>query len=625
MKDPMFDSRDPRYKTPYGAVACGAEITVALRPLPAEGFLDATLLLRAEFAEERREIPLVPSGTEEGRPIFSAAYSAPDQPELLWYLFRLRWEDGQVLFLGREGLCSQEERAVPWQQTVYEAALPTPGWFGRGVTYQIFPDRFRRVGTPRLSGLLGRRVFHPDWEESTAFMGRRDGQTQNEDYFGGNLAGVEEKLPYLHALGVSTLYLCPIFEADSNHRYNTGDYEAIDPMLGTEEDFRRLCGKAKALGIHVMLDGVFNHTGSNSRYFNAQGAYPEPGAAQSKDSPYYPWYTFQKWPGQYDSWWGVHTLPAVNEDHPGYLSYIVEDGQSIVRRWLRAGADAWRLDVADELPDAFIARVRAVLMEEKPEGILVGEVWEDGSNKISYGRRRKYLLGRECHGLMNYPFRAAALAYLLGGPGEDFQEAMETLRENYPPDAFYSAMNLLGTHDTPRVLTLLGTHPHEPPDSRMERASYRMSPAQRRRGLALLRVGAVLLYTFPGSPTVYYGDEAGMEGFEDPFNRGPYPWGREDKALQAHYARLGRLRRERPSLQSGSLRWMHSKRSLLSYAREEGGETTLVILNAGDAPARLSLPWPDRPAADALSGARFQPVDGGFSLEVPPLTGMVLL
>ena len=201
--------------------------------------------------------------------------------------------------------------------------------------------------------------------------------------------------------GVSTLYLCPIFESDSNHRYNTGDYDKIDPMLGTEEDFTRLCTKAHALGIHVMLDGVFNHTGNNSRYFNALGSYPSLGAAQSKESPYYPWYNFQEWPHRYDCWWGIHTLPAVNESHPEYIDFIIEGKDAVIRRWLRAGADAWRLDVADELPDEFIARIRRVMMEEKAESFLLGEVWEDGSNKIAYSKRRKYLLGRETHGLMN--------------------------------------------------------------------------------------------------------------------------------------------------------------------------------------------------------------------------------
>lgn len=283
-----------------------------------------------------------------------------------------------------------------------------------------------------------------------------DGEIRNRDFFGGSLAGITSKLDDLARLGVTTVYLCPIFESASNHRYNTADYTHIDPMLGTKKDFDILCRQARERGIHILLDGVFNHTGSQSIYFNADGYYPSEGAAQSQDSPYYDWYSFHPWPQDYDSWWGIHTLPAVREECPSYVDYIIDHPDSIVRRWVRLGASGWRLDVADELPDWFIAKIRTALEETDPEGILIGEVWEDGSNKIAYSQRRRYLLGSECHGLMNYPFRTALLAYLQGGGAEDFQNAMETIRENYPPAAFYSAMNFLGTHDTPRILTVLG-------------------------------------------------------------------------------------------------------------------------------------------------------------------------
>lgn len=625
MPHAIFDSRDPRCKEPFGAVSCGTKISLTLCPPLAEGFLNCTLLLQSEFTERHWEVPLPSLGVEDNCLIFSGIYPAPDLPDLIWYTFRFCRQDGQILFLGKNGLFLQADEAVPWQQTVYDASLSTPSWFGQGVTYQIFPDRFRRANPPRLSGVLGERRFHLDWNEGMNFLAARDGETQNHDYFGGNLAGVEEKLPYLRALGISTIYFCPIFEADSNHRYNTGDYEKIDPMLGAEDDFRRLCEKAHALGIRVMLDGVFNHTGSNSRYFNADGAYSSSGAAQSQDSPYYPWYTFQEWPLQYDSWWGVHTLPAVNENHPDYMDYIIEGENSIIRRWLRAGADAWRLDVADELPDDFIARIRRVMMEEKSESFLLGEVWEDGSNKISYGQRRRYLLGQEVHGLMNYPFRTAALAYLQGGDAASFMDAMETIRENYPPAAFYSGMNLLGTHDTPRILTLLGTFPKEPPAAHAARAVYRMTEKERRRGKKLLCLGAVLLYTFPGSPTIYYGDEAGMEGYEDPFNRGPYPWEQEDTDLLRHFALLGKLRNERISLQSGTLQWLHARGPLMAFLRESSMERTITILNTGREPLALTVPWKGRQAVDALSGRQFFPAGGNLTLEVPPVSGMILI
>ena len=624
MTTDIFDSRNSRYKTPYGAVPCETDISITLRPPRTEGLSDCALLLFEEFADTRREIPLAFEGTEEDRALFRGTYRAPGIPELVWYGFRLRRENGDALWLGTNGLC-EEEDLKPWQQTVFDGSLGTPEWFGRGVTYQIFPDRFHRTFVPDPSGMPGDRSIHRDWGERMDYLPDETGVVCNRDFFGGNLAGVEEKLEYLHGLGVKTIYFCPLFESDSNHRYNTGDYEKIDPMLGTEADFRRLCGKAHALGIRVMLDGVFNHTGSNSRYFNADGAYPDLGAAQSRDSSYYPWYSFRDWPEKYEAWWGIRTLPAVNEMHPEYVDYIIEGKDSIIRRWLRAGADAWRLDVADELPDEFIAKIRRVMMEENPDSFLLGEVWEDGSNKTSYDQRRKYLLGRETHGLMNYPFRVAALAFLQGGRAEDFVESMEIIRENYPRTAFYSGMNMLGTHDTPRILTTLGVKAEDAPKDKTARAEYRMSEEERARGLALLRVGAVLLYAFPGSPTVYYGDETGMEGFEDPFNRGTYPWGQEDRTLQKHFALLGKLRGERVSMQTGELRWLHASGHVLAFVREEDRELTAAILNVGTETAELSFPWPGRLASDAISRQQFVGTQGKLSVRVPGMDCMLLI
>ena len=284
MDIPIFNPRDERDKRPYGAVPCGTSISVTLRPPVQEGFAECTLVLCCEFAGTHQEIPLRPAGTEGGRSLFAGSYDAPAQPELAWYCFRFRRGDGQTAWLGRNGLCGEGE-VVCWQQTVYDDALPTPDWFGRGVTYQIFPDRFRRTFIPDPAGMLGDRVVHQNWDELMDYLPDCNGEIRNRDFFGGSLAGIEEKLDYLHELGVSTLYLCPIFESDSNHRYNTGDYDQVDPMLGTEEDLRRLCARARERGIHVMLDGVFNHTGFVSRYFNGDGFYPEAGAYQSQREP----------------------------------------------------------------------------------------------------------------------------------------------------------------------------------------------------------------------------------------------------------------------------------------------------------------------------------------------------
>ena len=609
-----FDPRDTRCKTPFGAAPCSTEVRFTLFD---DAFCGCELLVYREFAGAEDVCPLPPA--ESG---FAGTYTVPGEGELCWYVFRLTRWDGTLSYLGKNGLRPDRDGAERWQLTVYEDTA-TPDWFGRGVTYQIFPDRFRRTGTPDVSGMVGRRWLHESWDDQPVFRPDEDGQITNRDFFGGSLAGITEKLDYLQSLSVTTLYLNPIFEAASNHRYDTADYRAIDPLLGDEETFRTLCREAHKRGMRVMLDGVFNHTGSRSRYFNADGFYPELGAAQSQDSPYYDWYNFHPWPTDYDAWWGVKTLPAVNEQRPAYRQFIFKGEDSVVRHWLRCGADGWRLDVADELPGDFIAGIRRAIEDEKPDGYLLGEVWEDGSNKVAYSQRRRYLLGRETHGLMNYPLRTALLRWLGGGDAAEFRESMETLRANYPPAAFYGAMNFLGTHDTPRILTLLGAE--HIPAAKEERAAFALSPAQLARGRAKLRLAGMLLYGFPGSPTLFYGDEAGMQGFEDPLNRGTYPWGREDTGLLDFFRALGRLRKERRSLQSGSLTYIYAQGGGLVITREHEGETTMVALNAGDEALTLTLPWPRGTAEDGLTGQRFLAVNGQLRLSLPPLDGVVLI
>ena len=618
----VFDPRDPRYKKPFGAVRLGTEVTLTLRPLAQEQFSGCTLLLYEEFCGRRREIELPPLGRSGD--LFSGSFTAPEAPELIWYAFRFTRRDGGCVWFGRSGY-TDENSVQCWQLTVYDDSRPTPDWFGRGVTYQIFPDRYCRTCLPDPAGMPGHRTVHKAWDEGMVYLPDENGEITNSDFFGGNLLGIVEHLDDLQNLSVSTIYLCPIFESDSNHRYNTGDYLKIDPMLGTEADLRRLCEEAEKRHIRVILDGVFNHTGSNSRYFNADGTYPGAGAAQSPDSPYADWFTFSHWPDQYDAWWGIRTLPAVNESAPAYRDFIFRGPDSVVRHWLRCGVSGWRLDVADELPDDFIAELRQAMDEESPGSLLLGEVWEDGSNKVAYSRRRHYLLGDETHGLMNYPFRTAALAWLTGGDAADFREVMETIRENYPAPAFYSAMNFLGTHDTPRILTLLGVDPETAIATRDQRAAYRLSPAERRRGMARLRLGAALMYAFPGSPTVFYGDEAGMEGFEDPFNRGTYPWGQEDPALLRYYRRLGALRQARLSLQQGSITYLCAEGGLLAFDRQWQQEHTLCVLNAGSQPRELTLPWAEQIATDGLSGQQFFVRDELLHLSVPPVSGLLLI
>ena len=575
---PIFDPRDRRYKTPYGAVPAGTKVDFRLRPRRQLGFSRAVLRARFEMDGDRVCEAAVPwVGTDLGYDCFAGTLDTGDYVGLVWYSFRLERLDGRNMELGE------------YQLTVYDDKETVPDWFGRGVTYQIFPDRFFRTRVPDPAGMVGGRSVHHGWGEEPEYRPNEKGEIRNRDFFGGDLAGIREKLDYLKKMGVETVYLCPIFEAAENHRYGTADYSRIDPMLGDEDDFKALCDGLHKRGMRLMLDGVFNHTGYVSRYFNGDGAYDTVGASQSEDSPYRSWFNFTQWPDKYESWWGIYSLPAVNEADPSYRNFIFGDGDSVVRRWLRAGADGWRLDVADELPDDFVHGIHTAARAEKPDAVVIGEVWEDGSNKIAYGVRRRHILGGHCDGLMNYPFRTALLDWLRGGNAANFKETMETLRENYPPFAYYSAMNALSTHDTLRVLTLLGAGDGYGM-SRQAKSEFRLNEEQRTRAKALLKTGAAVMFCFPGSPTVYYGDEAGMEGFEDPFNRRTFPWGSEDRELTKWFAALGKLRHKLPALRKGQIEYLRAEGGVLAFVRTLDKQRILCAANAGEGEAVLQLP-----------------------------------
>ena len=362
------------------------------------------------------------------------------------------WGTSRIYTVGN-GIAAIQSEGDDWQLTVYDKKFRTPDRFKGGVIYQIFPDRFAFSGTKK-KNVPTDRVLRTDRDGDPYWMPTSDGKVLNNDYFGGDLKGIEKKLGYLKDLGVTCIYLNPIFEAQSNHRYDTADYENIDSLLGTEKDFSSLCKEADKLGIKIILDGVFNHTGDDSKYFNRYGRYPDLGAYQSPDSPYYNWYKFNNWPDDYESWWGIKILPEVNEDNPDFIEYITGKN-GIARKWLRLGASGWRLDVADELPDEFLDKFRKAVKEEKNDALVLGEVWEDASNKSSYGKLRRYLLGEQLDSVMNYPFANAVIDFIRNASAELFASRVMNITENYPKEVLDVLMNHLSTHDTMRAITAL--------------------------------------------------------------------------------------------------------------------------------------------------------------------------
>lgn len=494
-----------------------------------------------------------------------------NQCGLYFYRFEL---DGRGFDCGkmRRGAFSDAKRC--WQITVFESYYQTPAWFKGGIMYQIFPDRFYKSGDIPIAE---HKILRSDWGGTPRYQPNEFGKVLNNDFFGGNLNGIREKLPYLKDLGITTLYLNPIFEAYSNHRYDTGDYMKVDSLLGTSEDFDRLVETAKECGIGIVLDGVFNHTGDDSRYFNRYGRYPEIGAYQSKNSPYADWYSFYEFPEGYESWWGIATLPAVNENSESYQNFILGKN-GVLKNWIKHGIMGWRLDVADEIPDFFLSLLRTSVKEENSDAVIIGEVWEDASNKIAYSVRRKYLQGNELDSVMNYPLKDAIINFMQTGNTTMLRETIFQLIDNYPKQTLDSLMNILSTHDTPRILTVLGNQVCETKEQ-MEVA--RLNDEAKKSAKAKLKMAALLQFTLPGVPCIYYGDEIGMEGDRDPFCRKCYDWENADEDLHTYYRNLGKIRQNdlKEVFSEGVYREIYADAACLVFERKTNSNYVYIFVN----------------------------------------------
>ena len=485
-----------------------------------------------------------------------------------------------------ERLSRADEPYEPIGLTVYEASYQTPDWFKGGVLYQIFVDRFHKGSHP--VPLRSDAKLNPDWENGIPeYPPYRGAPFQNNTFFGGTLWGIAEKLDYFSDLGITALYLSPIFKAFSNHKYDTADYFEIDEMFGGEEAFDHLLKEATARGIRIILDGVFNHTGDDSRYFNKYGKFDDVGAYQSKSSPYFTWYDFESFPDKYRSWWGIDILPSLNTRHPDYRRFVAGE-YGVVRHYLNKGISGWRLDVADELSDELLRDIRRGAREEKRDALILGEVWEDASNKIAYGKLRRYFWGNQLDGVMNYPVGNRIADYLLTGNARPLFATLKRLYSHYPKISSDANMNLLGTHDTERILTKL-SGVQENARSEEELSLARLTQRQYSEAKERLKAAWLLLSTVPGVPTVFYGDEAGMEGYHDPFNRRPYPWGKEDRDLQAFYKKINKLRLcERVYAKGYFLLVENLPQGVIAYSRFEKNQVISTIVNRSDRPVTVN-------------------------------------
>lgn len=567
-----FNSRKIECKSPYGAVKCGEKLSLHF-PIASWVSVDKMYVF-IRLGDVSTPVEMRFEKSENGFSVYTADYVF-DAAGIYYYRFEMRNRDG-VWYYGRgengESVCG--ENLPEWQLTVYKSSYKTPDFAKGNIIYHIFVDRFNRA-----DGVKTKRKYrlHESFSESPEVVSA-DGKYYADDFFGGNFNGIREKLDYLEELGVGIIYLSPIFKAYSNHRYDTGDYLKVDELLGTEDDFKRLLDAAHEKGMKIILDGVFNHSGADSLYFNKFGTYDSLGAYQSKSSPYYDWYYFKKFPDEYACWWGCDNVPDLNKSNKDYRA-LVFGKNGVVEKWQKLGADGWRLDVVDELPIDFVNLLIKKIKSVNKDALVIGEVWEDASTKVSYGELRPYLLGDQLDGTMNYPFMNAIIAYVRDGDEKFFKDTVQSILENYPKETVYCLMNSLGTHDTVRIINALSdVRAHG--WSKTHKLGYKLPDSEYEKAKKKLYLASVLQFTLPGIPSIFYGDEAGLQGFDDPINRRPYPWGSEDKEILAHYRKLGRIRRENRAVFSGGFN-MRDENGLVAYERAGGDDEILIAVNAG--------------------------------------------
>lgn len=611
-----FDSRNSLYREKIGALAEGETLRLKVLLHKDAHVHNVYLIWHNDADENAKEIEMQPTDWLHDYRFYECELML--EAGLYWYSFRYTSDFGEFFVVKTEnslGIVSRESGAS-WQQTVYLKAFTTPDWLDGGIIYQIFPDRFAKSGT-RKSNIPDDRYICEDWSKQPEFRQPKEKLRLGNDYYGGDFKGIEAKLDYIKSLGVNCIYLNPIFEAHSNHRYNTADYLKVDSMLGTEEDLCDLIAAAKGKGIAIILDGVFSHTGDDSIYFNRYGRYDSLGAYQSKESPYYKWFNFTEFPNKYESWWGILTLPETNENDPSFTDFMTGEN-GVLRYWIKKGISGWRLDVADELPDEFLDKVRTAVKAEGEDKFLLGEVWEDASNKISYDKRRRFLGGKQLDSVMNYPFADAIVNFLKGESGETLLNTVLQITENYPPQALRLLMNHIGTHDTERILTRLGRNDDFNSDREWQ-SRYELSKEQYERAVKLLKLAAVLQYTLPGVPSLFYGDEAGITGFGDPFCRATYPWGNENTELLDFYKSLGALRRSTKAFAGGEFVPNDTSDNVISYKRQSKGSSVLIAVNKGNEAAEVNLPNDYQNAKLALGTAELKE-----KLILPPLSFAIL-
>ncbi|PPV12692.1 alpha-glycosidase [Clostridium butyricum] len=557
----MHDSQSIVYRRPFGAVEEGQKVKLSI-DIEKEIVVAIELL---QFDGTKVNMGMEKEYLNSGNYRYSIEIDTEDALGVLGYYFILIDGYDRVYYgnndehLGGIGQI-YTYNPVPYQITIYKKSN-LPEWYKEGIIYQIFVDRFCNgnddgsINNPKKNSFIYGR-----WDDTPVYIKDYQGRTIRWDFYGGNIRGIIKKLDYIKSLGVNIINLSPIFKSSSCHKYDAGDYDIIDEMFGTEEDFKELCEKAKSKDIKIILDGVFSYTSSDSRYFNKAGNYDEIGAYQSPNSKYHNWYKFNRYPYGYECWWGIEGRPNINVMHNSYIDFLVNRDDSIIKKWIDLGASGWRLNVTDELPDEFIEIIRDRLDTLDKETVLIGDVWDDASNKISYSKKRRYLYGKEIQSVTNYPLRESLINFTRGYIKSDkLKKKVMSLYENYPREVFLGNINLIGTSDTERILTVL--------DGNMR----------------CLKIIVALQFTIPGVPLIYYGDETGVTGGKDPDNRKSYPWENEDVDLIGFYKRIAQIRNGQDALKKGDFNIFDTEEDIFAFERVYENERIVVVVNVSNA------------------------------------------
>ena len=560
----IYDSWMESHKKPFGALEIGEVININVEVI--SDVKEIYLILEIN-EETKKEIKM----ENKLNGIFTIDKYKFEKENIYFYYFKsIEGENLQVKYYGKSYDCGEcvefyDINDINKYQITVSKKIETPTWFKEGILYHIFVDRFNKTG--KINNPKKNSFIYANWEDTPMYIKNKKNEVIRWDFHGGNLKGIISKLNYLKSLGISVIYLSPIFKSQSNHKYDTGDYKTIDPMFGDEEIFKELIYKAGKKGINIILDGVFSHTGDDSIYFNKYGNYDSLGAYQSENSKYYSWYNFKDYPNEYDCWWGVKPLPNVNETEKSYMDYIIRDKDSVIKKWMNYGVKGWRLDVADELPSTFIEALKKETLNIDDDSVIIGEVWEDASNKISYDERRKYFLGNQLDGVTGYVFKNIVVEFLKGNiNSQDVYKSFMTIKENYPREAFKSNLNLLGTHDTRRILTELNEDKN------------------------LLKLAVFIQMTFEGVPYIYYGDEAGLIGEKDPDNRRTYPWENEDKDILNFYKNIIKERKNNKLLSNGETKFLKlSNQNIFGYIRYIKTNKVLILINRSDIREKIEI------------------------------------